>query len=140
MKYTIGHIKAEPGFWLKTRLYTLVRLWVTGIQRRDWLAATTPAARLKAVYPALASGVTFLLAVVCIPWALWRRRLWEVPAFVLALGLVVYFGVLHLPFAIQARYTIPVRLLFFLCIAQAISSLLSARRPLATDPSRVAVY
>lgn len=136
VKYTIDHIRDEPGYFLKTRLYTLVRLWVTGIQRRDWFAATSAVQRLKVVYPALVSGFTFLLALVCIPWALVRRRLWQVPAFMLALGLVGYFGVLHLPFAIQARYTIPVRLLFFLCIAQAVSSLISAARPLAAAAPR----
>ncbi|WP_375415782.1 hypothetical protein [uncultured Hymenobacter sp.] len=124
VRYTLAHIRAEPGYFLQTRLYTLVRLWVTGVQRRDWAAAPTPLARLKVLYPFLSSAATFLLALVCIPWALARRGLGRVPAFALALALVVYFGVMHLPFAIQARYTVPARLLLLFCVAQAISALL----------------
>lgn len=110
MQANIADIRREPGYYLKTRLYTLVRLWVTGIQLNAWRAADAPVAKLKVLYPAVVSAITFLLAIITGSWGLWQRKFLNLPpAWWLAIGLVVYFGVMHLPFAIQARYTVPVR-------------------------------
>ena len=130
MQANLADIRREPGYYLKTRLYTLVRLWVTGVQRPTWRAATTPVAKLKALYPTLISGATFLLALLALGWVLLRRRqvlassTWQ-----LALALVVYFGLIHLPFAIQARYTVPVRPWLLLGTALAVAAWLAPRAP-----------
>ncbi|MGI4873451.1 MAG: hypothetical protein ACRYFX_20020 [Janthinobacterium lividum] len=127
MQYNVAHIRQEPLYYLKTRLYTLVRLWVTGVQRDAWQAATTPVAKLKVLYPALVSGFTFLLALVSITWAGLRARLSCRPTWWLSLALVMYFGVMHLPFAIQARYTVPVRPWLLLATALALAAWLTRR-------------
>lgn len=137
MQANLADIRREPGYYLKTRLYTLVRLWVTGIQRPAWRAATSPVAQIKVLYPTLVSGFTFLLALLSIGWVLLsRRKLVCPPAWRLSLALVVYFGIIHLPFAIQARYTVPVRLWLLLSIALAVGTLLTPRR---LTPEPVAV-
>lgn len=128
MQANLANIRREPGYYLKTRLYTLVRLWVTGVQVGAWRAAASPLAKIKVLYPAVVSGVTFLLALVSIGWALLRQRsLYASRTWWLSLALVVYFGVVHLPFAIQARYTVPVRTWLLLSIALAIGALLHKR-------------
>lgn len=120
MQANLADIRREPGYYLKTRLYTLVRLWVTGVQRSAWQAAATPLAKLKILYPALVSSITFLLALISAAWGIWHWQRFGENARVWWLGLafIVYFGVMHLPFAIQARYTVPVRpwLVFFIAL------------------------
>ncbi|MBD2721810.1 hypothetical protein IC234_06685 [Hymenobacter sp. BT189] len=128
MKANVADILREPGYYFKTRLYTLVRLWVTGVQRPAWRAATSPVAKIKVLYPTLVSGFTFLLAVASIGWVLLsRRRMACAPTWRLSLALVVYFGLIHLPFAIQARYTVPVRPWLLLSIALAVGAWLTRR-------------
>lgn len=127
MQANLAHIRSEPGYYLKTRLYTLVRLWVTGIQRSAWKAASTPLAKLKLLYPTVVSGITFLLALIALGWVSLRQRLLvAAPTWRLAVALVVYFGVMHLPFIMQARYTVPVRPWLFLSMAMAIATWLNA--------------
>lgn len=130
MQANLADIRREPGYYFKTRLYTLVRLWVTGVQRPAWQAAATPLAKIKVLYPTLVSGVTFLLALLSIGWALPHWRSLNSPAtWWLALALLVYFGLVHLPFAIQARYTVPVRPWLLLAIALAVAAWLTRRGP-----------
>lgn len=134
--YTVRNILANPGYYLKTRLYTFVRLWVTGVQRRDWANATTLVSKVKVTYPAIVSGVTFLIALVVVPLALLRRRPLSYD-FYLALAIIAYFGLIHLPFAIQARYTIPVRPLYLFTIAMSAAVLFARKETQA--PNRVLV-
>lgn len=142
MQANLADIRREPGYYLRTRLYTLVRLWVTGVQRPAWRAAGTPLAKIKVLYPALVSGATLLLALLSFGWAgrHWRTafdnnlaaRTWW-----LALALVVYFGLIHLPFAIQARYTVPVRpwLLLGMALAVAVWLRRARRAPAGAAPT-----
>ncbi|TGE23216.1 hypothetical protein [Hymenobacter metallicola] len=136
MKANLANIRREPGYYLKTRLYTLIRLWVTGVQMNAWREATTPFAKLKVVYPALVSAATFVLALGSIGWVLVRRRVVN-GTFIwwLSLALVVYFGLVHLPFAIQARYTVPVRPWLLLATAIAVAAWLTRRHELSAPPA-----
>lgn len=127
MQANLADIRREPGYYLLTRLYTLVRLWVTGVQLNIWHAATTPLAQVRVLYPMAVSGLTFLLALASLAWTAWRRRSVGWPAWGFSLALLAYFGVVHLPFAIQARYTVPVRPWLLLLIA--LTAAAWARRP-----------
>lgn len=134
MQANLANIRREPGYYFQTRLYTLVRLWVTGVQVDAWQAATTPVVKLKVLYPALVSGLTFLVALVSIGWALGgSRQLKSSPSWWLALALVIYFGLVHLPFAIQARYTVPVRPWLLLTTALALAAWLKPRAPVSAN-------
>ena len=127
IRSTLRHIAEEPYYYLKTRVYTFIRLFITGIQLKELSEARSPAALVKVLYPFLVSAFTFMLALVLVPLALWRRRVGGF-AFWLALLLTLYFGAIHLPFAIQARYTTPVRLLFIYAVAVSAAGLLIPRR------------
>ena len=132
--YTIRHIRQEPGYYLKTRVFTFFRLYVTGVQLDDWAKAKGAVGCLKVLYPFLVSAVTFLLALVLVPLALWRRRVGGF-AFWLALLITIYFGAIHVPFAIQARYTTPVRMLLIYVTAVSAGSLWQRRPPATLDPA-----
>lgn len=127
MQANLANIRREPGYYFKTRLYTLVRLWVTGLQRDSWHNATGLIEKLKVLYPTIVSGITFILAVLSIGWAAWRGQISNKLVWYLSMALIVYFGIMHLPFAIQARYTVPVRLWLLLSISLAIQAWLTRR-------------
>jgi hypothetical protein len=139
MQANIANIRREPGYYLKTRLYTLVRLWVTGVQLNAWRAATTPLDKLKVSYPALVSGITFLLALLSIGWALVRGNITCKTTWRLSLVLIAYFGLIHLPFAIQARYTVPVRPWLLMSIALALAAWLTRRSTVMSEASEASV-
>lgn len=138
MKANLANIRREPGYYLKTRLYTLVRLWITGVQRPAWRAATSPVAKLKVLLPTLISGITFALGLLGVGWGLLhQRQLRQVAAaWWLALLIVVYYSVVHLPFAIQARYTLPARPWLLLLIALSGAAWLRRREAVPTAAER----
>lgn len=114
---TIAHALEEPGYTVALKAYTAVRLWVTGINMAR-LRAASPMGKLAELYPFVLTLGILVLAVALVPAAIAKdRRLlrrWSP-----LLLWLIYFGAIHLPFAIQARYTIPVRLLLLVLIALA---------------------
>ncbi len=127
VRNTVAHIRAEPAFYLKTRIYTFFRLYFTGIQLAKLHEAHTLRAWAAALFPFVASFATFLLALGSVGAALIRRRTFLTSATLTALLLTLYCGVIHVPFAIQARYTIPVRLLLLFVTAAALAALLQPK-------------
>jgi len=112
---TMAHVRAEPGYTLRYKLYSAVRLWVTGVQVDEFKKAS-PVGKIVLLYPFLITLLVLLAAVVIVPIAFLRHRGLAATCLPLVIWLV-YFGVVHIPFVIQARYTMPVRLLLFALIA-----------------------
>lgn len=112
---TWSHIKQEPGYTLMYKTYSAFRLWITGIDPERYRSASL-GGRLIELYPFVLSASTFILALLLSLIFLMRN----VPVLIRQLPLwtwLVYFGIIHIPFVIQARYTIPVRLLLLAMIA-----------------------
>lgn len=118
---SFDHMLRDPWYTVAYKSYSAVRLWVIGIQVGDFRSASMMG-KLKMLYATLVTGIMFLLMVVLVPWALWKRRLDLRSTWVMLLYLV-YFGVFHIPFTIQARYTTPVRFVMLAMIGLAIISL-----------------
>ncbi len=117
-KYTIENIKNNLPYYIKIKIYTAIRLWVTGIPLRDFKPAGV-AKKIYLIYPFLITLFTFLAGIIFIPYAFYkwphvRKKLTGI------LLITLYFGIIHIPFAIQARYTIPVRLELLLMIASSL--------------------
>jgi hypothetical protein len=68
------------------------------------------------------TGLTLLLAMAFVPLAFLRRKISR-SFWLPVLIITVYWGLIHVPFVIQARYTIPVRLLLIALIAVSIHGL-----------------
>ncbi|MCO5274544.1 MAG: hypothetical protein M9900_06455 [Flavobacteriales bacterium] len=120
-KAVYRHVLEEPGYTIALKAYTAIRLWVTGINVEQFNNSTLKG-KLLQLYPLLLTLGIFLLAVCCIPIALLRHR----PMLYTLLPLlipVVYLGLVHIPFTIQARYTIPVRILLFAAMALSIEKM-----------------
>ena len=98
-----------------------MRSWVTGIQRVD-IENRNFKRYAGAIYFSMVSAVVFFAAVILIPVALFKRKLsWQSSGTIIIL--LIYYGLIHLPFAIQARYTIPLRLALLLILARTIACL-----------------
>ncbi len=114
-KLSVQHFIDDPVFTLKVKTYTVFRLWVTGIKRKAFVN-NNPVEILKGVAPAIVSGFTLLLALIFIPMAMIKRK-FNYPFILPILILIAYYGFIHIPFAIQARYTVPVRPLLMMITA-----------------------
>lgn len=130
-KLTIDDALKWPGYILAYKSYSAVRLWVIGIQRADFEKASWPK-RIELLYGPLSTGVLFLLFIVFVPVAYIKRRvkLKDTWAFLLVL---IYFGLLHIPFVIQARYTTPVRFAMLAILASALLSFKGRRQEKNTE-------
>lgn len=126
---TIQLAKTDPLYTALFKTYSAVRFWVIGIQRADFAGASF-AGRAQMLY---ATGITllaFVATLVLVPLAFRRgyvawSGIWQFVFYML------YFGLFHLPFAIQARYTVPVRFAMFAVLAMAVAGLLEGRKGVA---------
>ena len=124
-KVTFDDIKKDFYFTVKVKLFTIMRSWVTGIQRND-LQDKRFIIWAGALYFSIVSCIIFFASIILVPYAFYKRKLlWENS--MTAIVLIVYYGIIHLPFAIQARYTIPLRLVLLLILARSISGLFSKK-------------
>lgn len=125
---TIERIRSDLTWYLKVKAYSAIRLWVTGIPVKEFHEAGC-LKKVQLLYPFLITLVTLLSALVFIPYLLYtvpyaRGKL------ALILITALYFGVMHIPFTIQARYTIPVRLEVLMMIAASIYFLINRKNVL----------
>ena len=106
-QYTWNHVRAEPGYYLATRLYTAVRLWMTGVNLRT-ISQPGLRAKVAALYPTLITlglaGGLLLTAVRAL------RGQPELRGTLPIWSLLVYAWLVHVPVTIQSRYTVPLHL------------------------------
>lgn len=115
-KKLIQHIKEDPGFYIKTRIYNFFRQWVTGINGAQFEKAGNIKGYIIALYPFI---ITFLfiltgLFIICIH--LLRKKLsWkQFHIFFLFIG---YIAVVDVPFGVMSRYTVPVHLFILMLLS-----------------------
>ena len=123
-------ILEDPVYYIASRAYTAVRLWITNINMpMDRTVWQLPADHRPVIgRPKGVSGwarafapffTTLLLFGVGLPLLfrdVWRRRaLWKAWRFPLLL--ITYVWLIHVPMSIQSRYMIPIHLLVFFCYA-----------------------
>jgi hypothetical protein len=114
-EYLIKDIKANPGYYIKTRIYTLARLWFTGINKQE-LAKASFAGKLKLLYPFLVTFTFIFCGLLFILFSLFRKWI-SLKIFWPFLLIIAYYGVMHIPFGVQARYTVPVHIFILLLLA-----------------------
>lgn len=123
---TVQHIKEEPWLYAKTRLYTLCRVWFTGINKDEWNNSNSFTAKAKLIYPFLSTFIFIFLGFIftALSFALkiinWRD-------FYFLFLLAIYYGAIHIPFAVQSRFTVPVHLLILLMSSFAIVNMLGRK-------------
>lgn len=119
---TIEHVKEEPLFYTKTRIYSFCRNWFTGINKDEWENAQNLPSKIKTLYPFLTSFIFIFGGLILISLCLLLRKLpWGKFHFLFLL--TIYYGLIHIPFATQSRFTVPVHLFILLQAGFAIVSI-----------------
>jgi hypothetical protein len=115
-KKTIEHIKEDFRFYIQTRLYTLFRLYYTGINFNDWNKSKSISEKIKILFPFI---ITFsfiliggLVTIICL-----FKKLFSDKYISFLILLILYQGFIHVFFVIQSRYTIPVHLLILILLS-----------------------
>jgi hypothetical protein len=114
-KSLIEDIKNEPIYYIKTRMYHFVRVYITGINISEFNKNSSIKNKLKAVYPFLVSFSFIFIGIVFLIYKIIKLRLYK--KYGLMISLVLYVGLIHIPFAIQARYSISVHLLVLVMLS-----------------------
>lgn len=122
---TLERVKENPWYFVKLKAWTAIRLWVIGIQRTAFLEASMTG-KIKQALPTALTLVQFLLFIIAVPLALRKDRA-LMPKLLPALVIVLYGWAIYIPFVIQSRYTVPLRMAFLLIIAAACATLLQRK-------------
>ena len=127
MELSLQHALEDPGYFLLTKAYAAVRVWVIGIQQKEFQQASW-VQKAKLIFPSLYTAFLFVLGVIVIPLAYIRKWV-SLKRTYIFVSLLLYLWILHIPFAIQARYSTPIRLVMLLMIALSVSALFQQRSP-----------
>ncbi len=132
-KENAAMIKADPFYYLGSRCYAAVRLWVTNINMpmEKVVYEPTPGVRpivgkptgmggwAAALVPFLLTVITFGLGLPLVAWSVLRDPGWWRPRRYV-LYMICYVWFVHIPMSIQSRYTVPVHALAIACVTWAI--------------------
>jgi hypothetical protein len=110
-------VAEEPGYYLATRLYTAVRLFIPDFNEK-LLSSGSARSFAMATYPTIVAAGTFLPGFLLIAYAL-RRGFMLPNAWAPAIGIVLYYWLIHVPMGIQSRYLVPAYPIVFMLIAVA---------------------
>jgi len=131
---TLRSIKTEPGYYLASRIYTTVRLWVTNINYPMQRLIYRPGTKerpitgrpsglggwAKATVPFLITAFTFGIGLTLIIRSVWMgRERWRERRY--ALYLIGYLWMIHIPMVMQSRYLVPIHMITIACIALALA-------------------
>lgn len=125
----------DPIYTIAFKTYSAVRLWVVGIQVNEYAEASVMG-KVKMLFITISMAVILLLFLILVPLAYVKRRLSVHQTWVFV-TYIVYFTLIHLPFTIQSRYTVPVRFLMLALLAMAITGLVlgkgKSKEPVVKD-------
>jgi hypothetical protein len=112
------HIMDDPVWYLKTRIYTFFRLQITSIHSGWFKYRTSFKDRVILIYPLVLTLIYFIVFYVALFSMLKRIIKTKDDFLVLALIFFFYCILVHMPIALQSRYTIPVRVFMILIMTE----------------------
>ncbi len=115
---TLKDIINDKEYVIKSKIYSAIRLWVTGIPLAKFRNATLKV-KLLLLCPMFLTGFIFLLSIIFIPIAFIKFKILYAKLHSILI-IIIYFGLIHVPFVIQSRYTIPVRMLLLIVLSVSI--------------------
>ena len=114
---TIENALDDPLYYAKTRIYSFFRSYVTGVSEDAFNNSKGFFQHFNILYPFIVTISVILFGIFFISLHIvkgWREINFEIKIIFFA---VIYFGVIHTPFATQARYTVPIHMLVFLLLS-----------------------
>ncbi|MFT3883915.1 MAG: hypothetical protein QM724_00330 [Flavobacteriales bacterium] len=124
-EHMLQDIKKDPWYYIKYKLYSTFRLWINMVPRTEF-QETDLAGKIKLIALSAISLIMFVGAIVVITMA-HRRGVLSIKDTYPLLVLIIYCWLVHVPFVIQTRYTVPVRMALYLYMGLAIAGLLGHR-------------
>ena len=119
-KEVIENVKEEPGYYLISRCYHLFKAYVTGINYITLAQTHSILGKIKLIYPFVVTLIFIFCGLLYITISTILSKKYFPYQWILIL-LCWYYGVVHLPFTMQSRYTIPVHLLILVLLSLMIS-------------------
>ncbi|MDB5228481.1 MAG: hypothetical protein JWN78_2674 [Bacteroidota bacterium] len=110
----IRHYMSDWKYTVKLKCYTFFRLWFTGISMKPTFK-TNLSDSLPIIFAFTTGFLSLVLFIFYFLFCLFKRRD-IIKTLLLPLLLCLYFDIIHVPFGIQSRYTIPVRFLYLFCV------------------------
>ena len=120
---TLNNIKENPIYYSKSRFYHLVRFYVTGINYKVLENSKNFTEKIKAIFPFFVTLIFIFFGLLLSTVIIFRRKN-QLSKYIPLVLLVWYIALVHLPFAIQARYTVPVHLIIILITSISINKLI----------------
>lgn len=117
----VKHLISDWKYTIKLKIYSFFRLWYTGLSVND-LHNKNNLKKYSSILAFLTTFLTFLMFFSYFIYCQFKRRDILI-TLALPIALCLYFDVLHLPFAIQSRYTICVRMFYLFILAYMIYEL-----------------
>jgi len=112
----------DPGYYVKSCVYHFVRVYMTGINYKDLEDAHSHLRKMRVLYPFVVTLLFILGGLMLITFSAVFKKV-EFNYLFAFVFLFWYYGMIHMPFSIQSRYTIPVHLLILAILAVTINSI-----------------
>jgi hypothetical protein len=131
-KNLIEKIKEDPFFYIKSRIYSFFRFYFTGIDYAEYNNAST-LGKLKLIFP-------FIVTLTCILFGLFFSIFYLIynkifsKEIIFLLSISLYQGLIHIPFAIQARYTVPVHLFILILLSTTLFLIFKTKKSNLNNP------
>ena len=116
-------IAEEPIFYVKTRIYTFFRVYFTGLNIKSLKSANSLEGSLKVYYPFVVTFSCILLGML-ISLTYYVMKKGKTPnGYDYLLLLVLYHGIVAMPFAVQGRYTVPIHFCILILLSIVLSNI-----------------
>lgn len=116
-KLTFQHITENPVYYLKSRAYHFIRFYITGVNYKKLNESISFRGKFENIYPFVVTSLFIFLGLFLSTVYILLNRFRKFINFLPLLALCWYIGGVHIPFAIQSRYTIPVHLIILIIVS-----------------------
>jgi len=113
---SVMHYVKDWKYTIKLKTYSFFRLWYTGLSFDEKGGKKSLTTLLPNIIAFVGTFTTVILFIVYFLTCLWKRKD-IIKKLAIPLMLCFYFAFFHVPFVIQSRYTIPVRMLYLFSLA-----------------------
>lgn len=114
LNLTLCHIKEEPIYYLKSRVFHIIRYYITGINYIDLKNANSILGKAKIIYPFIITTIFIFLGLLISTLTILFKGRGEILKYMPLIAICWYAGIVHIPFSIQSRYTVPVHMIILI--------------------------
>lgn len=124
----IQDIKNDPGYYIKTRIYNFFRVFFTGINPTNFSSEISFLSKAQMLLAFVISFSIIFCGFLFVTFFIiknWRNLSYEI--FVMYIFIIYTAGV-HMPFSVQARYSVPIHLCLLILLSIITSNKLASNK------------